>query len=94
MGGSIAKVAGGCRGQVARFQNAELCRLTEQVIFTDPYYEAPVNSHTSPQLDALAEQFRADAEAKVAATRLKVSTEWSPRKFATCRRLLSLVPGQ
>lgn len=60
-----------CREEVARFQNTELCRLTEQVIFTDPYYAAPVNRHTSPQLDAVAASFRTDVAAKVAAARLK-----------------------
>ena len=43
-----------------------------QVIFTDPYYAAPMNRHTSPQLDGLARAFRADAEAKAAVTALKV----------------------
>ena len=56
---------------MARFQNTELCRLTEQVIFTDPYYAAPVNRHTSPQLDAEAAAFREDSAAKAAAARLK-----------------------
>ena len=49
-----------------------MCRLTEQVIFTDPYYDAPVNRHTSPHLDAWAASLQKDSEAKIAATRLKV----------------------
>lgn len=57
---------------LAKFTNTELCRLTEQVIFTDPYYSAPVNRHTSPQLDSWAQEIQNDAEAKAAATRLKV----------------------
>ncbi|MGO4841032.1 S-methyl-5-thioribose kinase, partial [Rhizobiaceae sp. 2RAB30] len=31
--------------------NVELCRITEDLVFTDPYFEAPLNRHTSPQLD-------------------------------------------
>ena len=62
-----------CRDNVARFKNTELCRLTEQVIFTDPYYAAPVNRHTSPELDEVALQFRQDVAAKAAAAELKVS---------------------
>ena len=62
-----------CRDQVAKFKNTELCRLTEQVIFTDPYYAAPVNRHTSPFLDDVAQQFRQDVAAKAAAAELKVN---------------------
>ena len=70
-----------CRDQVAKFKNTELCRLTEQVIFTDPYYAAPVNRHTSPFLDDVAQQFRQDVAAKAAAAELKVRSyadKWTP----------------
>jgi hypothetical protein len=60
------------RRQAARFQNDAMCRLTEQVVFSDPYRAAPVNRHTSPQLDAEAAALRADAPAKTAAAALKV----------------------
>ena len=33
-------------------RNIELCRITEDLVFTDPYREAPLNRWTSPQLDA------------------------------------------
>ncbi|BDA46322.1 probable methylthioribose-1-phosphate isomerase at N-terminal half [Coccomyxa sp. Obi] len=59
------------RELVRRFENVDICRLTEQVIFTDPYYSAPVNRHTSPQLDDLAHAFQHDVEAKAAVTALK-----------------------
>ncbi|KAK9830593.1 hypothetical protein WJX81_002762 [Elliptochloris bilobata] len=59
------------RQQQARFQNGELCRLTEQVIFSDPYRAARVNRHTTPQLDAEAAALRADPQAKAAAAALK-----------------------
>ena len=65
-----------CRQGVAQFHNTELCRLTEQVIFTDPYYGAPVNRHTSPHLDEAALTFRSDVAAKQAAAQLKASLLW------------------
>ncbi len=49
---------------------APLCH--PQVIFTDPYYAAQHNRHTSPQLDADVAQLHADVAARVAASRLKV----------------------
>ncbi len=52
--------------------NTELCRITEELIFTDPYREAELNRHTSPQLDALALQFREDTPLKCAAQELKL----------------------
>jgi 5-methylthioribose kinase len=51
--------------------NTELCKITEDLIFTDPYRAAELNRHTSPQLDALAAQFRRDAPLKRAAQELK-----------------------
>ena len=57
---------------MAKFKNTELCRLTEQVIFTDPYYAAPMNRHTAPFLDEAAQHLRRDVAAKAAAAELKV----------------------
>jgi hypothetical protein len=62
--------------QVAKFSNTELCSLTEQVIFSEPYAEAANNHWTSPQLDAQVVALRSDVEAKKAASALK-------RKFMT-----------
>jgi len=59
------------RKQISEFENNEMCRLTEQVIFTDPYFKAQFNKHTSPQLDEDAAALYEDAEAKAAAARLK-----------------------
>src|SRR5262245_22078006 len=42
--------------------NVELCDITENLVFTDPYYEAELNRHTSPQLDALVAELRADRD--------------------------------
>ena len=51
--------------------NAELCDITESLVFTDPYFEAEMNSHTSPQLDGIVAELRADRDLKVEAQRLK-----------------------
>ncbi len=51
--------------------NVELCGITEDLVFTDPYFEAPLNRHTSPQLDGLVAELRADRDLKVEAQRLK-----------------------
>ncbi len=51
--------------------NAELCDITENLVFSDPYFEAKLNRHTSPQLDAYAKLLRADRDLKVEAQHLK-----------------------
>ncbi|HYE49758.1 MAG TPA: S-methyl-5-thioribose kinase [Azospirillaceae bacterium] len=58
--------------------NSELCKLTEDVIFTDPYMVHPRNRWTSPQLDATAARVRGDTEWKLAASRLKLKFLASP----------------
>jgi 5-methylthioribose kinase len=52
-------------------QNTQLCKITEDLIFTDPYREAPHNRHTTPQLDSLARAFRQDGVLKINAQELK-----------------------
>jgi 5-methylthioribose kinase len=52
--------------------NTALCKITEDLIFTDPYRIAPLNRWTSPQLDAYAARWRADGDLKVAVSRLKL----------------------
>jgi 5-methylthioribose kinase len=51
--------------------NIELCAITENLVFTDPYFNAPLNRHTSPQLDALTTRLRGDVDLKVEAQHLK-----------------------
>ncbi len=51
--------------------NVELCDITENLVFTDPYFAAELNRHTSPQLDGLVAQMRADTALKMEAQRLK-----------------------
>jgi 5-methylthioribose kinase len=59
------------RQMAKRFSNKELCGLTEQVIFTDPYYQAKNNKHTSPQLDAIVAEIQSNDALKAEATRMK-----------------------
>jgi len=51
--------------------NVELCDITENLVFSDPYFDAPMNRHTSPQLDGMVRRLRADRDLKVEAQRLK-----------------------
>jgi 5-methylthioribose kinase len=51
--------------------NTALCKITEDLIFTDPYRIAPLNRWTSPELDDVAAAIRGDAELKRAVSVLK-----------------------
>lgn len=51
--------------------NVELCRLTEQVVFSDPYKVSQTNRWTSPYLDHDAEAIRADNTLKLEVAELK-----------------------
>jgi 5-methylthioribose kinase len=50
--------------------NVELCDITENLVFTDPYFAAPMNRHT-PELDPVVAELRADRDLKVEAQKLK-----------------------
>jgi len=52
-------------------ENVDLCKITEDLIFTDPYRVADENRWTSPGLDAMAHTFATDPELKIAITELK-----------------------
>jgi 5-methylthioribose kinase len=52
-------------------RNTQLCKITEDLVFTDPYREAPLNRHTTPQLDEVARSFQHDGPLKRAAQELK-----------------------
>lgn len=51
--------------------NVDLCDITENLVFTDPYFAAALNRHTTPQLDGIVAELRADRDLKVEAQRLK-----------------------
>ncbi len=52
--------------------NTELCRITEDLVFTDPWRMAEANRWTSPQLDLTAAAVRADGAWKRAAQEYKL----------------------
>ncbi|MCO5551210.1 hypothetical protein L7F22_004709 [Adiantum nelumboides] len=73
------------RSAVAEFcGNVELCRLTEQVIFTEPYMEASNNRWTSPQLDEDVQALRNDEVLKL---------ELADLKAMFCERSQALIHG-
>jgi 5-methylthioribose kinase len=52
--------------------NAELCATTEDVIFTGPYWDAPLNRWTRPYMNSAVAALRADPYAVAAAAELKL----------------------
>ena len=69
----LALEAGEKKQKIKLFcDNTELCKITEDLIFTDPYRVHERNRWTSPQLDGIAAAFREDSELKVAVSRLKL----------------------
>ncbi|MDF0581673.1 S-methyl-5-thioribose kinase [Bradyrhizobium yuanmingense] len=52
--------------------NHALCKITEDLIFTDPYRIAEQNRWTAPHLDGLAARLREDLELHVVISRLKL----------------------
>jgi 5-methylthioribose kinase len=59
--------------RVAAFAgNTALCRITEDLIFTEPYMAAEQNRWTRPWLDSLAAEIRQDLDLHVAISRLKL----------------------
>lgn len=51
--------------------NVELCDITENLVFTDPYFDAEMNRHSSPQLDDYVAILRADESLKIEAQHMK-----------------------
>ncbi|KAJ6830648.1 methylthioribose kinase 1 [Iris pallida] len=71
--------------EVAEFcGNVELCRLTEQVVFSDPYRVVEHNRWTSPYLDKDAEAVRGDNDLKL---------EVAGLKSMFCERAQALIHG-
>ncbi|MHA1566265.1 MAG: S-methyl-5-thioribose kinase [Alphaproteobacteria bacterium] len=70
----LAIAAGEKKTMIGAFcGNHALCKITEDLIFTDPYRIAETNRWTTPQLDAIATEFRQDLALKVAVSRLKIA---------------------
>lgn len=69
----LALTADKKKAMIAAFAgNTALCKITEDLIFTDPYRVAELNRWTSPQLDGYAARWREDGALKVAVSRLKL----------------------
>jgi 5-methylthioribose kinase len=58
--------------------NHALCKITEDLIFTDPYRVAEQNRWTQPWLDAAAAEFREDLDVHTAVSRLKLKFLTAP----------------
>jgi 5-methylthioribose kinase len=58
--------------------NHALCKITEDLIFTDPYRMAEQNRWTAPYLDGTAASLREDMDLHVAISRLKLKFMASP----------------
>ncbi|MBL8894731.1 MAG: S-methyl-5-thioribose kinase [Rhizobiales bacterium] len=69
----LALTADKKKAMIAAFAgNTALCKITEDLIFTDPYRIAKLNRWTSPELDGYAALWREDGDLKVAISRLKL----------------------
>ncbi len=69
----LAVPAAGKKEGIAAFAgNHALCKITEDLIFTDPYRVAEQNRWTQPWLDATAAEFREDLDVHAAVSRLKL----------------------
>jgi 5-methylthioribose kinase len=51
--------------------NVAMCKISEDLIFDEPYFSAPMNRHTVPGLDEVAEGLKGDLELKLAAQEMK-----------------------
>jgi 5-methylthioribose kinase len=75
----LALAAAEKKEDIAAFAgNHALCKITEDLIFTDPYRIAEQNRWTAPYLDGLASSLREDMELHVAISRLKLKFMASP----------------
>ena len=64
---ALALKADACKALTGRFApNTALCKITEDLVFTDPYRVAELNRWTRPWLDGIAKAFREDAALKCA----------------------------
>lgn len=60
------------KAEMALFsQNTALCKITEDLVFTQPYHDHPLNRWTTPELDETVAAVRADSQWKAAVQELK-----------------------
>jgi 5-methylthioribose kinase len=68
----LASSAEDHKARIALFApNTALCKITEDLVFTDPYREAPLNRWTRPYLDAIKSAFENDVALKIAVQKKK-----------------------
>lgn len=71
-GSDLSMKTGDKKADVALFSdNVELCDITENLVFDDPYYDAEMNRHTSPQLDKIVGELRGDLALKIQVQHMK-----------------------
>lgn len=71
-GSDLSMTAKDKKADVALFaDNVELCDITESLVFTDPYFDAEMNRHTTPQLDGIVADLRRDEALKVEVQHMK-----------------------
>tara|TARA_X000001036_G_scaffold265688_1_gene246791 strand:+ start:4130 stop:5404 length:1275 start_codon:yes stop_codon:yes gene_type:complete len=51
--------------------NTAMCQISEDLLFDEPYFDAEMNRHTSPQLDDIADSYKADVDLKLAVQEMK-----------------------
>ena len=72
-GSDLSMVTAERKRDVALFaENIEINDITENLVFSDPYFEAEMNHHT-PGLDPIVAQLRADIDLKVAVQHMKMA---------------------
>lgn len=72
-GSDLSMTAAERKADLALFAgNVELCDITENLVFTDPYFAAPMNRHT-PGLEGIVARLRGDLALKVAVQHLKMA---------------------
>jgi 5-methylthioribose kinase len=72
-GSDLSMTAAARKADLALFAgNVALCDITENLVFSDPYFDAPMNRHT-PGLEGMVARLRADLSLKVAAQHLKMA---------------------
>lgn len=72
-GSDLSMAAAARKADLALFAgNDALCDITENLVFSDPYFAAKLNRHT-PGLDGAVVRLRADMSLKVAAQHLKMA---------------------
>lgn len=76
---TLALTASEFKSLISHFAgNTALCKITEDLIFTEPYTIAENNRWTEPWLDGHAAKIRQDADLKCAISRLKLKFMGSP----------------